>query len=68
MKTSVKVYVPFILSRNKWVPMEPYKFSCEENAWKTLETAFGADPFRQAVISIDEDLFYEKHKEWTLGN
>lgn len=57
MKPSVKVYVPFILSRGKWVPMGPYKFSCEENAWKALETSFGTDPFKQAVISIDERLY-----------
>ena len=65
MKPSVKVYVPFILSRGKWVPMGPYKFSCEENAWKALETAFGADPFKQAVISIYQDLFNEKCREWS---
>ena len=65
MKPSVKVYVPFILSRGKWVPMGPYKFSCEENAWKALENAFGADPFKQAVISIDQDLFNEKCREWS---
>lgn len=60
MKQSVKVYVPFILSRGKWIPMGPYKFSSEENAWKCIESAFGHDPFKQAVISIDEGLFYEK--------
>ena len=66
----MKVYIAMHLSRGEWLPLGeiPYAFSVEENAWQALETAFGADPFKQAVISIDEDLFYEKHKEWALEN
>ncbi len=68
MKASVKVYIAMYLCRGEWVPLGeiPHAFCAEENAWRALEIAFGHDPLKQAVISIDENLFDKEYKEWAL--
>jgi hypothetical protein len=60
----VKVYIAMHLSRGEWVPLEkiPHAFSVEENA--CLETALGADPFKQAVVSVDEEQYMAGLQGW----
>jgi hypothetical protein len=62
----VKVYIAMHLSRGEWVPLGeiPHAFSVEENAWKALETAFGHDPFKQAVVSVDEEQYMAGLQGW----
>ena len=62
----MKVYIAMHLSRGEWVPLGeiPYAFSVEENAWQALETAFGADPFKQAVVSVDEEQYLAGLQGW----
>jgi hypothetical protein len=62
----VKVYIAMHLSQGEWLPLGeiPYAFSVEENAWKALETAFGADPFKQAVVSMDEEQYLAELQGW----
>jgi hypothetical protein len=62
----VKVYIAMHLSQGEWLPLGeiPYAFSSvEENAWQAL-AAFGADPFKQAVVSVDEEQYMAGLQGW----
>lgn len=62
----MKVYIAMYLSRGEWVPLGdiPHAFCVEENAWNALRIAFGEDPFKQAVISVDARQYEEGLKGW----
>lgn len=64
----MKVYIAMYLCRGEWIPLGeiPHAFCAEENAWRALEIAFGYVPLKQAVISIDEDLFEKEYRERAL--
>ncbi len=62
----MKVYIAMYLCRGEWIPLGeiPHAFCAEENAWRALEVAFGYNPFKQAVISVDSKQYEEGLKGW----